>query len=222
MRNFKDRKSFLKKKFSEQKIKKIILSDLTHNEKVKIISKKDLTLKSLFQKVGGSDSFLTQERGAVLTITVADCFPLFIFDPKKEIVGLCHAGWRGILKNIIGKTIQEAHKEFQSDPGDILVGIGPGIQECHFEIKNDIFLQFKNYPEFILKRRGKIFIDLLGIIVKQLLESGLKKANIEALKKCTYCFKDKGGYEYFSYRRAKKRKQNFQLMLAFLSQIDKN
>jgi polyphenol oxidase len=93
---------------------------------------------------------------------------------------------------------------------NILVGIGPGIRACHFEIKEDTLHNYKKYPEFILQKEDRLFVNLAGIIQQQILTMGIQKENIEDSMLCTFCLEEK----YFSYRRDKP--ENVEAMLAYI------
>ena len=90
-------------------------------------------------------------------------------------------------------------KEFGVRSEELTAGIGPGIGDCHFEAKEDVLKKFKLYPEAIIKRDGKNFIDLKLIAKHQLEEVGIKTENIEVSPVCTYCQAE----TYFSYRKDK-------------------
>lgn len=145
-----------------------------------------------------TDGLITADKNLFLTITVADCLPVFVYDPKKEIIGLVHAGWRNLAGNILEKTIEKMSENFGSLPKDILVGIGPGISQCHFEVKEDVLKKFKHYfKNALIKRDDRVFLDLKKIAKIQLINSGIKEENIEISPECTFCLPEK----YFSFRR---------------------
>ena len=141
------------------------------------------------------DGLFTDAPKVFLTATVADCFPIYFYNPVSKSVGLVHSGWRGTVGNIVGEML----KAMAGNPADIFVGIGPGIGSCHFEIKDDVVENFNGYPEAIIHRAGKIFVDLPKIIRKQLIESGVNNQNIETCGECAFCENKK----YFSFRRDK-------------------
>ncbi len=172
--------------------KYVISAGLTHGNNVKKVSKYDLG-----KVIENTDSIITNERKVFLSITTADCLSVFLYDPKKNAIGLIHAGWRGLVKNIIGKTIKQLEVDFRSHARDLIVGVGPGIGVCHFEVKKDVERNFGKYKEAIEKKDGKIFIDLKKVALMQLLKEGLKKVNIDINLDCTYHEVEK----YFSYRR---------------------
>lgn len=156
--------------------------------------------------IRNADGLVTADKNLFLTVTVADCFPVYFYNPVLNAIGLVHSGWRGTVKNIVGQAI----KSIGGNPADVLVGIGPGIQTCHFEVQKDVLPNFVEYQEAIKKQDGKIFIDLLLIIKQQLVKSGLKEKNIESCDECTFC----SSIKYFSFRRDKPAK--VQSMLAYI------
>lgn len=156
-----------------------------------------------------ADGLVTASRDLFLTVTVADCFGIYFFDPASNILGLTHSGWRGTAGNIAGQTV----KTISKNPAKIIVGIGPGIGPCHFEIKADVLEKFALYPESVINRAGKIFIDLPMIIKEQLTAAGIKNENIESCSECTFCLKEK----YFSFRRDKPK--NIEAMIAYIGMV---
>lgn len=156
-----------------------------------------------------TDGFVTNEKNLFLTITVADCVPMYFYDPENKAVGIIHAGWRGTVKNIAGAAVAKLYKLYGSKPEDIFVYLGPHIQQDHFEIKDDILHFFDSYPEYIIREQGKIFVSLAGILKKQLLDAGIKEEYITVSGACTACEQ-----KYFSYRRDKPKA--LQAMVAYI------
>ncbi|MBI2028015.1 MAG: peptidoglycan editing factor PgeF [Candidatus Levybacteria bacterium] len=186
--------SFNRQKFLSQfriDNKDTVTAGLVHGNNIKHVSKYDLG-----KFIKNTDSLITNEKGVFLTITTADCLPILLYDPKKEAIGLIHAGWRGLVLNIVGHTVKRMGKDFGSKAKNIIAGIGPGISVCHFEVKKDIEKKFKKYQKAIEKRNGKILIDLKKIAFLQLLEGGVKRENIEINPECTFHKEI-----YFSFRR---------------------
>lgn len=172
-----------------------VIAGLTHSANIARI---DQNFKQ--QVIPNTDGLVTRELNRFLTVTTADCFPVYFYDPINKAVGLVHAGWRGIVLGIVPSAVKEMQKQFKTNPQDLTVGIGPGILPCHFEIQADVLSRFELYPQQIINQEGKIFVDLTAIIKRQLLECGLKSGKIEISGECTYCLKEK----YFSFRRDKK------------------
>lgn len=54
------------------------------------------------------DGHATARPGVLLTVTVADCVPLYLVDPDARVVGLLHAGWRGTAGGILARGVEQA------------------------------------------------------------------------------------------------------------------
>lgn len=189
----KNRERFLRKSEIDDKL--TIKADLVHGNNVEFVS-----IKESGKIINKTDGLITADKSLFLTITVADCLPIFLYDPERWVVGLIHAGWRNLAKNILRKAIEKMAKNFGTLPKNILVGIGPGISQCHFEVKEDILKKFKPYlKNALIKRDDKVFLDLKKIAKTQLINLGVKEENIEISSECTFCLPEK----YFSFRRDK-------------------
>lgn len=138
------------------------------------------------------DGLATNQKNVFLMITVADCFPVLFFDPIREGIGILHAGWRGVLRNIPQKMIKLLQTKVSSNPKDIIAFIGPGLSECHFQVQNDVFFPFlKRFGKKVAFRsKGKLWLNIRLAIIEQLKEAGLRKNNIESSPLCTYCEED--------------------------------
>lgn len=132
------------------------------------------------------DSLISNDPDVTLSVRVADCLPISVIDPISHSFGLIHAGWRGLDKKIIEKTIRLMAKEFSSDPKDLEITIGPHICQKHYEVKSDVSSKFTKFPTAILQKDDKKFVDLAKIAELQLVESGIKKENIRIDKTCTF------------------------------------
>jgi len=191
-----------KKFFLENKISKVVSCGLVHSSNVERVDDNSLDL------ISQTDSLTTNKENLFLSTTIADCLPVFIFEKEKKAVALIHAGWRGLEKEIIKKTIKKIEKEFSAKPQNLLVAIGPSICQKHFEVKQDVFKKFKKYNSLILTKKGKHFLDLRKVAAQQLLMSNVQKNNIEISGECTFC-----SDEYFSYRRDKPKKIEAQIVV---------
>jgi YfiH family protein len=151
----------------------------------------------LGRKIEHADGLVAKEAGMVVALTVADCVPVYLYDPQTQAFGLLHAGWRGIEAGVIGQGIMAMKENFGSQAGNILLSTGPAIQPCHFEVKADVLEKFISYPARIVKRFNATFLDLPGIIRQQAEQLGLAANHIKISKLCTFCL----NLQYFSYRR---------------------
>ncbi|MCH7761445.1 peptidoglycan editing factor PgeF [candidate division TA06 bacterium] len=145
------------------------------------------------------DGLITQTSGLVLGMTIADCLALFLYDPRKRVVGLLHSGWRGVHQGIVNEALRKMNREFGSEPEDCEVHMSPAIGPCCYEVGEEVIQSFhKVAPEALEKRDSRVFLNLGKAVEIQLLKEGIKKINPpEADRICTAC-REK---EFFSYRR---------------------
>jgi len=192
---------FFKNKGLDSKIR--ISAGLAHKNKVSIV---DNINKN--QSIPDCDALITNQNKFLLTITVADCLPIYFYNKNKKIVALAHAGWRGVNSKIAKEVINIFINHYDSNPNDIEVFIGPHIKDCHFEVKDDVSSQFKISDSVI--RDKKTYINLSKIVREQLLQLNINNDNINTSDECTYCLSDK----YFSYRRDKP--QELETMISYM------
>lgn len=154
-----------------------------------------------------TDGLYTLDPSRVLTVTGADCFPVFVVDPVNRVTGLCHAGWKGAIDGILPVLITQLTKAFHSNVQDLFVVIGPGIRACHFEVKLDVW---SKVPEmYHIQRENKRFVDLPTLLQDQVMAVGVLSNHIEDTGICTVCDE-----RYFSYRRDKPK--DLQAQVAYL------
>ncbi|MFH2097360.1 MAG: peptidoglycan editing factor PgeF, partial [bacterium] len=186
-----NRKKFLKSQGINPS--QAVHAQLIHGNLVRIVSSQEKG-----QLIKQTDGLITSEQNLYLTITVADCLPVFIYDPVHKVIGLVHAGWKGLISEIIPAAVIAMKGQFQSKPGEILVGIGPGIKSCHYQVDDRRAEEFRaKYPEAMIKKQGTQSLDLTLIARQQLINMGVLETNIKVNTDCTYCQQNK----YFSYRR---------------------
>jgi YfiH family protein len=141
----------------------------------------------------GFDGGVTKEKNLFLAIFVADCFPILAYDPVEKVIGIAHAGWRGI-KSGIGHNLIAKMEELDTKPYNLVVGIAPAICGQCYEVGKDVAVQFNQ--RFLTRKDGKRCLDLGRVIEEQLIQSGIKKENIEQAGICVFENKN-----FFSARR---------------------
>lgn len=174
--------------------KSVVSPVLSHSNNVLIVS--DADRGKTFENI---DALITDKLGVFLNLTVADCMPIFLYNPEKNVISLVHVGWRGLENNILKNAITKLKEAYGSNPLSVIAGIGPHIGVCHYEIKDDVLGRFKTYPDAIVSRDNQNFLNLGAIAQTQLTNLGLKPGNIEVNSECTLELRDK----YFSFRRDK-------------------
>lgn len=186
-----NRSKFLKKYSLEPT--KCVKASLVHGTRIKIVTE----INCDCDKEYVCDSLITNSKKVVLCMVTADCFPLVIFDPKTKLISLTHLGHRGVSAKLTKKVIKKMQK-LGSEPTNLVAIIGAGIRKESY-VFDDVTQ--KNDPEWgnFLRntKNGKISVDLVGFIVRQLTESGVMQNNIRDLEIDTA-----HGNKYFSHYRA--------------------
>ena len=100
-----------------------------------------------------TDAVITDSPGLCVCVKTADCIPILLYDARQRIVAAVHAGWRGTVADIVGKTIKEMNP---LNATDIHAIIGPGISlEC-FEVGDEVYEIFQK-ERFPMQRIAKRF-----------------------------------------------------------------
>ncbi len=165
--------------------------------------------------IDNTDGLITDRKDVFLSITVADCLPVIIFDPLKKVLGLLHCGWKGLQSGIIETAVNKMRENFNVNPESIIAGTGPGIGSCHYEVKKDFLIRFKSYPQIIKKKYDLFFIDLKLLVYLQLEQCGIRANNIEIDPSCTFCQSDR----YFSNRKDKSRPVKAMMVVAGIKNL---
>lgn len=147
--------------------------------------------------VDGYDALITNVPGILLTVTIADCVPILVFDPKAQAVAAIHAGWRGTVAQIAGKTIDAMQQTYGTNPADCVAYIGACIGYEAFEVSEEVAIQFATDFRKPASSPGKWLIDLKSANRAQLLEAGLVSHQIEVSPYCTAT----DHARFFSYRK---------------------
>lgn len=150
------------------------------------------------------DGIITNVKNLPLATFHADCTPIFLLDPIKQVAGVVHAGWRGTAKQAVGSAILKMQEVFNSNPSDVLAGIGPCGGICCYETDRDVpdafIASFGSCAEAFFKQVGnKWHIDLAGLNRFILEKHGVKATNITMSNICTVCNSDK----YWSHRKTR-------------------
>src|SRR5262249_18195309 len=82
----------------------------------------------------GCDGLITNQRGIVLGVYVADCCAVYIVDPKTPAIGLVHSGRKGTEFGVVRNEIRKMMDRFESDPANMIVQLSPCIPPPHYEV----------------------------------------------------------------------------------------
>ena len=153
-----------------------------------------------------ADALVTKTPGLSLGVTAADCGPILMVDPRAQVIGAAHAGWKGALTGILESTL-DAMETLGAHRDDVIAAIGPMIRQRNYEVGMEFVERFEqadpDNARFFASasRDGHAMFDLGGYIHARLTRSGVLM--IEDLDLCTYA--DEASF--YSYRRSVHRKE---------------
>ena len=150
---------------------------------------------SLNDSLVEADASFSSKPGIVCAILTADCLPVFIFKKDGTMVGIAHAGWRGLISGVIESLAQS----FDCDGKNLHAHLGPAISVNAFEVGEEIKALYlsksNNFTRSFSSRNGKNYLDLYDA-AKVILE-GLNISSVSGGDRCTF----KESSHFFSYRR---------------------
>ena len=142
-----------------------------------------------------ADASYSKKIGTVCGVLTADCLPIFACNKEGTVVGIAHAGWRGLVDGVIESLIESLNCKGE----DLIVHLGPAISQLSFEVGGEIKSQYlsknKNFENCFTYLNNKYYLDLYEAAKLVLRSFGV--SSISGGDRCT----DKESDQYFSYRR---------------------
>ena len=144
--------------------------------------------------LASTDALVTASLGIPLMLCFADCVPVVLVAPGPAVAVL-HAGWRGALASLPGKTARELVRVAGCDPASVAAYIGAHIAACHYNVAPEIMSQFCNtFGTFARADSGAL--DLDAVVTASLVDAGVSPCSIARLGTCTADATDR----FFSHR----------------------
>ena len=196
-------KKYLLKKLGIQEKQLVFLRQI-HSDRVILLSEPELRSSQPLE-VGPADGVIARHPGQFPVIQTADCLPVIAVDPERKQVCAIHAGWRGTRNRIVQKGISRFLEKIGSEGEDLLVGIGPGIRHCCYEVGAEVWQQFREADHDIERCFAGGYLDLVEANKAQLETLGVGQVFDSGL--CTCCRADL----FYSYRREKQRERMWAL-----------
>jgi YfiH family protein len=122
----------------------------------------------------GADGHATRTPGILLAISIADCVPIYVLDPRNRAVALLHAGWRGTAADILGAALEELAARVGSQPADLAVHIGVGICGDCYQVGAEV----AEACGVSARNGGPIQLDLRRVIRNQALSRGVTDVTV--------------------------------------------
>ncbi|MCL2496052.1 MAG: peptidoglycan editing factor PgeF [Clostridiales bacterium] len=184
--------------------KRLVLTRQTHTVNIHEANPEDAGL-GITRPVTYSDidALITAAPQLPLLTYHADCAPLFLYAPRRHMIGLAHAGWRGTAKGM-ARAITQALAQRGCPPAELLAGIGPSAGPCCYQVGAEVARHFAALsdeagPVIRIDEAAadKYKLDLWRANRAILLEAGLRAENIVIGGLCTVCAAE----IFFSHRR---------------------
>jgi polyphenol oxidase len=132
------------------------------------------------------DALITDKKNIFLTVSIADCVPIFLYDRVNHVVAAIHSGWQGSSKKIVLKTIDQMSIKYGTNSENIFAHIGYSAGACCYEVGSDVAEIFGE--GFIIpKSADKFHLDLKKFNKNLLFSAGVPDKQIEVSKFCTIC-----------------------------------
>ena len=160
-----------------------------------------------------ADILLTDNPQVTLFMRFADCTPILLYDPEKEVIGIVHSGWMGTVRGAVRAAVEAMQERYASNPADILAAIGPAIGPDHYEVGGDVISQvqdaFGDQANSLLEKHGEsVHLDLWKANQILLESAGVKQIEVAGI--CTACHTE----DWFSHRGEKGKTGRFGAMIA--------
>ncbi len=144
------------------------------------------------------DAAFSRRPGNVCAVLVADCLPILVCDRAGRMVGVIHAGWRGMAEGVIERTLSETG----AGNTRMMAWLGPAIGPNHFEVGEEVRQAFMRHDAKAAmaftphpRNSAKWLADLFTLARQRLVKAGVDQ--IHGGGECTFS----DPTSFFSYRR---------------------
>jgi polyphenol oxidase len=143
-----------------------------------------------------ADAVITRRPGRVCVVQVADCLPALFAARDASVIGVAHAGWRGLAAGVLEATVSR----LGVPAAQLIAWLGPAISAEHFEVASEVRAAFVAQDAgaadaLTANARGRWQCDLAALARRRLAALGITAVSGGAW--CTYADRER----FFSFRR---------------------
>lgn len=124
-----------------------------------------------WSQLEGHDGHVTGSPGVLLTVTVADCVPVYLIDPVRRVIGLLHSGWRGTSAEILHAGLEVMVQRFGVDVANVVMHAGIAICGPCYEVGSEVMAGCGLPTD----GAGPWHLDLRAVLAGQARRLGIKK-----------------------------------------------
>ena len=139
--------------------------------------------RSVTDAMTRTDALVTAVPGIVLTVMVADCVPIVLFDPVARVLACVHAGWGGTVRGVTPGAVAMM-RSLGSNPADIVAGLGPAIHPDRYQVGDEVVeaaeAAFQDRVDQVVHPdgTGRWTFDLWRANTIQLTDAGVPKTQV--------------------------------------------
>jgi YfiH family protein len=144
-----------------------------------------------------ADAAVTDQPGCAIAVLTADCAPVALASPE-GVIGVAHAGWRGVLAGVLEATVAEM-RDLGGTDIEAVVGpcIRPGCYAFGERELDEIAARLGDSVRSVTTA-GEPALDLPAAVVAALTSAGVRHDDVVDVGPCTAC-----SPEHFSWRAGK-------------------
>lgn len=155
--------------------------------------------------VADTDGHVTSAAGVLLTVSTADCVPIYLVDAERRVLGLLHAGWRGVAAGVLPAGLAVMARA-GAIVGDLHVHLGPAICGGCYEVGPEVQVALG-----LPAQSGPGPVNLRDRLLGQALRAGIAPTRVSVSTFCTLCNES----PFYSHRGGDRGRQ-----MAFLGWMD--
>jgi YfiH family protein len=127
-----------------------------------------------------ADALVTREPGLGLVVLVADCVPVLLAARRSDVVGVVHAGRRGVENGVVAAAVA-AMTELGARPDRTVAVVGPAVCGRCYEVPGEMAEQVVAVEPATraTSRSGRPALDLRAGVVAQLLAAGVETVDTD-------------------------------------------
>jgi YfiH family protein len=128
----------------------------------------------------GFDGHATVELGALLTVTVADCVPVYLASPTTGVVALLHAGWRGTASGVLQRGIRLLC-DSAAQASQLVMHCGVGICGLCYEVGDEVRAAVaQTLPAGAPTGPDSSHVDLRNVLARQAHALGVREVSVSS------------------------------------------
>jgi polyphenol oxidase len=162
----------------------MVFMNQTHGARVGIVDNEMAGRGAQFEENAliSTDAMVTTVSDLPLVVLVADCCPLIFLDPTARILGVAHAGWRGVSQDIVGETVG-AMSALGADVERLQVAIGPSIERERYEVGDEVIGAIRplvdvSHEEVVDRSGHRPYLDVARANAELMVSHGIPREHI--------------------------------------------